>query len=87
MVNLIVFLLFFTKMGMARSLNAMAKSATLELQAIGASVIALGVVWAGYLYIKGGQEGKQKIMEVMIGGVLILGGAAVVAIIRKVVGQ
>ena len=71
---------------LAKSLNAMAKSATIELQAIGVSVIALGVAWAGYLYIKGGQEGKQKLAEVATGAILILGGAAIVAVLRKVIG-
>ena len=72
---------------MGKSLNSMAKSATIELQAIGVSVIALGVAWAGYLYIKGGQEGKQKLADVVIGAVLILGGAAIVALLRKVIGH
>ena len=71
---------------MGKTLNAMAKTATNELRTLGVSVIALGMVWAGYLYIKGGQEGKQKIADVMVGAVLILGGAAIVAFLRKVVG-
>ena len=82
-----ILILLFPLASWGKSLNAMAKSATIELQAIGVSVIALGVAWAGYLYIKGGQEGKQKLAEVATGAILILGGAAIVAILRKVIGQ
>ena len=74
-------------LGWGKSLNAMAKSATIELQALGASAIALGVAWSGFLFLKGGQEGKQKIFDVLAGSILILGGAAIVALLRKVVGQ
>ena len=69
-----------------KSLNAMARTATSELRAIGVSVITLGIVWAGYLYIKGGGEGKQKIFEVIVGAVLILGGTTIVTLLRKIVG-
>lgn len=81
----VVFLLF-SVIAMGKSLNAMAKTATSELQAMGVSVIALGVAWAGYLYIKGGQEGKQKLADVAIGAILILGGAAIVALLRRIIG-
>ena len=70
----------------AKSLNAMAKSATQELRTLGIAVITFGVVWAGYLYIKGGQEGKQKMTDVAIGAILILGGTAIVAFLRRVIG-
>lgn len=73
-------------LALGKSLNAMAKSATVELQALGVSVITLGVVYAGYLYIKGGQEGKQKVLEVGIAAILILGGTAVVSLLRKIIG-
>ena len=68
-----------------KSLNAMAKSATQELRILGVSVIALGVVWAGYLYMRGGQEGKQKMSDVAIGAILILGGAAIVSFLQQVI--
>ena len=84
---IIAFLWAFSLSSFAKSLNAMAKTATHELQAIGVSIITLGVAWAGYLYIKGGQEGKQKLSEVATGAILILGGAAIVALLRKVIGQ
>ena len=71
---------------MGKTLNAMARTATNELRTLGVSVIALGMVWAGYLYVKGGQEGKQKVGEVIVGAILILGGAAIVALLRKVIG-
>ena len=79
-------LLIFPLMAWGKSLNAMAKSATHELQAVGVSVITLGVAWAGYLYIKGGQEGRQKLAEVAVAAVLILGGSAIVAILRRIIG-
>ena len=69
-----------------KTLNAMARTATSELRTLGVSVIALGMVWAGYLYIKGGHDGKQKLADVLIGAVLIMGGAAIVALLRKIVG-
>ena len=70
----------------SKSLKSMATSATNQLRMLGVSVIALGLVWAGYLYVKGGGEGKQKLAEVITGAVLILGGAAIVQLIRSVVG-
>ena len=82
-----ILLASFPLLGFAKSLEAMARSATFELRALGVSVLALGIAWAGYLYMKGGQEGKQKIAEVAIGGILILGGAAIVTLLKKVVGQ
>ena len=79
-------ILIFPSILWGKSLRAMADTATRELQAVGVSVIALGVLWAGYLYMKGGPEGKQKLAEVAVGAVLILGGAAIVALLRRIIG-
>ncbi|MCY4644263.1 MAG: TrbC/VirB2 family protein [Bacteriovoracales bacterium] len=84
--TLFLVFLIFPQTALGKSLDAMAKSATHELRSIGVSVIALGLVWAGYLYVRGGGEGKRKLEEVAVGAVLILGAAAVLAFLRKVVG-
>lgn len=84
---LIIFLItiVFTPL-YAKTLNSMAKSAQGELRELGATLIGVGVVWAGLLYIKGGGEGKQKFSEVATAAFLILAVGAIIGFIRNITG-
>lgn len=70
----------------AKSLEAMASSAQTSLSRLGAIIVGLGVLWAGILYIKGSMEGKEKLTNVIIAGILIFGFAGVLSFLRKITG-
>lgn len=70
----------------AKSLTSMARSAQGELRELGAALIGVGVIWAGFLFIKGGGEGKQKLAEVATAAFLILAVSAFISFIRNITG-
>jgi TrbC/VIRB2 pilin len=70
----------------AKSLEAMAATAQTSLSRLGAVIVGLGVLWAGILYIKGSMEGKEKLTNVIIAGILIFGFAGVLSFMRKITG-
>jgi hypothetical protein len=78
--------LFFPNFLLAKSLEAMAATAQTSLSRLGAVIVGLGVLWAGILYIKGSMEGKEKLTNVIIAGILIFGFAGVLSFMRKITG-
>jgi hypothetical protein len=71
---------------LAKSLESMASSAQTSLSKLGAIIVGLGILWAGILYIKGSMEGKEKLTNVIIAGILIFGFAGVLSFLRKITG-
>jgi TrbC/VIRB2 pilin len=82
----IAFSILFPNFLFAKSLEAMATTAQTSLSRLGAVIVGLGVLWAGILYIKGSMEGKEKLTNVIIAGVLIFGFAGVLSFLRKITG-
>jgi len=79
-------LLLFPLSVQAKSLEAMASSATTSLSRLGAAVVGLGLLWSGILYIKGSMEGREKLTGVMVACVLIFGMAGIIGFVRKITG-
>lgn len=69
-----------------RSIESMAKSATVSLKSIGITCVAAFVTYSGILYFKGAQEGKEKLIQSITALFIIMGAGTIVALARKIVG-
>ena len=50
------------------------------------NVIGLMIIWSGFLFFKGSQEGKQKLFDVLMGAACIIGFAGILSVIKRIVG-
>ncbi|MBT3981404.1 MAG: hypothetical protein HOE90_08625 [Bacteriovoracaceae bacterium] len=70
----------------ARSLESMARSAESSLTRLGSGVVVIGLIWAGYLYVKGSQEGREKLGGAVAAAILIFGAGGIMALLKKITG-
>ncbi len=70
-----------------KSMKNMAESAKNEMFQVGVVLVSISLIWAGYHYIKGSQEGNEKLKNTVIFAILLFGGTSIIAVIKKVVGS
>jgi hypothetical protein len=67
------------------SLDSTARTATKEIQSLGQLVIGVFIVIAGYYYVTGSPEARDKAKNLMIGSLLILGGQSILTFLKSAI--
>ena len=85
-INFFIIYILTTNEVLARSFEMIGKRAERSLSKIGLAFVSVGIIWAGILFLRGGGEGKQKLMDVITGAICILAFGTIIALIKNIVG-